>query len=258
VITLPEGVRIALPPQDVVARELWTRSFEEPERELVRRVLRPGDVVYDIGAHAGLYSAIAATFVSPGGRVYAFEPNPGMFALLERNVARNRLASVVELSAAALGAEAGTLMLHVPDTAHSAWASFGAPITGTQRSIRVHVTTLDALTGHTRPPFLVKLDVEGWETHVLAGGTAVLAPPAAPHLLVEFTDRIATAAGSSTRALYDALVALGYGLYRYRSGALEPEPFRGAYPYDNLVATKRPDELAERLGGRSQSGGGAT
>jgi FkbM family methyltransferase len=248
-IELPEGIRLVLPSDDGLAAQLWTRSFESAERELVRLLLRPGDVFYDVGAHVGLYTVLAATRVAPSGRVYAFEPNPAIFPVLERNVVANGVAGVVEAAAVALGEQPASLSLHVPAAAHSAWASLGTPIVGSERTVRVEVSTLDAVAARTQPPFAVKLDVEGWETQVLRGGAEMLASPDAPHLLVEFTDRIAVAAGSSTRELYDALRELGYELFRYRAGArtLEPEPFGGSYPWDNLVATKRPDEIRTRL-----------
>jgi len=44
---------------------------------------------------------------------------------------------------------------------------------------------------------MMKIDVEGWENHVLSGGTETFSLPDAPVLQVEFTDQAAQLAGSS-------------------------------------------------------------
>ncbi|HEY2072449.1 MAG TPA: FkbM family methyltransferase, partial [Gaiellaceae bacterium] len=208
-----------------------------------------GDVFADVGAHVGLFTTLAARCVGPTGRVYAFEPSARTFASLERNVRRTRAANVVARHVA-LSDTDGEAPIQVADGRYSAWASFGrTPPGGDTHLEHVPTRTVDSLVdaGELELPFMLKLDVEGWELHVLHGGSRTFARPDAPHLLVEFTDVAAEAAGSTTRALYDALVAAGYSLFRYSGGAFVEEPCRDAYPYDNLVATKRVDELRGRL-----------
>ncbi len=57
--------------------------------ELVQQIIKPGDIVLDIGANIGYYTLIFARCVGPTGHVYAFEPDPGSFALLQKNVQIN-------------------------------------------------------------------------------------------------------------------------------------------------------------------------
>jgi precorrin-6B methylase 2 len=93
----PRSVKIG-PSRGVVVllnrRHDLQREFGLYERELqafYRRLVRPGSVVYDIGAADGLE---ALTYAALGARVIAFEPNPAAVAKLKRNLALNPGAAV--------------------------------------------------------------------------------------------------------------------------------------------------------------------
>src|ERR1019366_3383573 len=73
------------------------------ERAALRRLVRPGMTVVDVGANLGLYSVFLARQVGPAGRVVSFEPDPDLFALLRGNCAANAAANV-EAYNMALGA----------------------------------------------------------------------------------------------------------------------------------------------------------
>ena len=64
-------------------------SYEPLETETVKREIKKGNVVSDIGANIGYFASIVAKLVGEEGKVFAFEPDPGNFALLERNVQTN-------------------------------------------------------------------------------------------------------------------------------------------------------------------------
>src|ERR1035441_6724268 len=64
-------------------------QYEPETKALLGSLIRPGMTVFDIGAHVGHYTLLAARIVGPTGRVYAFEPEPENFALLKRNVELN-------------------------------------------------------------------------------------------------------------------------------------------------------------------------
>lgn len=76
--------------------ELSTRGpFEPYTTTLLKRLVRPGDVVLDIGAHIGYRALILARLVGDGGRVVACEPDPANFALLEKNISVNQYVNIV-------------------------------------------------------------------------------------------------------------------------------------------------------------------
>ena len=73
-----------------ISTQLRERGLWEPfETELIRRSLAPGARFLDAGANLGYFSVLAAARVGERGRVYAFEPEPRNFALLEANLALN-------------------------------------------------------------------------------------------------------------------------------------------------------------------------
>lgn len=149
--------------------------------------VRPGNLVFDVGAHVG---DRVASFRRLGARVVAVEPQPALAATLRLLYGRDR---DVAIEPVALGASDGetTLRINIDNpTVSTASEDFVRAADGAagwqgqrwDRSIAVPLTTLDALIArHGRPAF-IKIDVEGFEADVLAG---LSRPPAA--LSFEFT-----------------------------------------------------------------------
>jgi FkbM family methyltransferase len=143
-------------------------------RRLYSQFVAPGDVVFDVGAHAGnRVRALAAL----GCHVVAIEPQPAFAALLRRLFARTPRVTVVE---GAVGRSEGTADLAVSErtptvtTMSSRWRAARAgerEFAGVRwnESLRVPLTTLDVLIERFGTPRLIKLDVEGAEPEVLAG-----------------------------------------------------------------------------------------
>jgi FkbM family methyltransferase len=136
-------------------------------------------VCLDVGANLGLYS-IAVARRLPQATVIAFEPVPATYAALCQNVAANAPGcTTLEL---ALGSAARTELITVAHhyAAGSHLSSAGSLATHEGAGyveIDVEVATLDAVVAEQKLPRvdLIKIDVEGYETDVLAGATATLA-----------------------------------------------------------------------------------
>ncbi len=62
------------------------KAWEENEQRVVQKLLKEGDIAFDIGAHFGIYTVLLSHLVGPTGRVVAFEPNPRILPSLERTV----------------------------------------------------------------------------------------------------------------------------------------------------------------------------
>ena len=77
-------------------------NYEKDEFDLVKRTIKKGDVVLDIGANIGVYTVLFAEIVGDKGRVYAFEPDPKNFALLKKNIEINKYKNVVLINKAVL------------------------------------------------------------------------------------------------------------------------------------------------------------
>jgi FkbM family methyltransferase len=160
----------------------WIGNYEFPIQQALGRLLGPGDVFYDLGANAGFFSMLAAKRVGAGGRVYAFEPLPTNITAVQEQIALNAFAHVT-LVPLAVGASEGTAQFSFAPAGSSAVAHLGGAADAAEQTIEVKVTTLDAFARDHAFPTVLKIDVEGAEIDVLAGGSAVL--DRKPRMLIE-------------------------------------------------------------------------
>jgi membrane glycosyltransferase len=173
---------------------------------LYRLFVKPGDLVFDVGAHVG--DRIAA-FRQIDARVVAVEPQPAVVKVLRLIYGRDR-SVMIEPQAVGRGTGTVELKLNLANpTVSTASAAFvraadGAPGWEGQvwtRTVRVPLTTLDELIARHGMPTFIKLDVEGFEAEALAGLTR-----AVPALSFEFT----TIARDVAAACIARAQALGY------------------------------------------------
>ena len=145
-------------------------------RRLYSTFIGPGDLVFDVGAHAG--NRVRA-FAALGCRVVALEPQPDFVRLLRTLFARSPRIEIVE---AAVGRAPGCALLSISErtptvtTLADDWRSARAldpDFAGVRwnRRIEVETTTLDRLIAQFGAPAFIKIDVEGHEPAVLAGLT---------------------------------------------------------------------------------------
>ncbi len=153
---------------ELTSQEFLLGSYEPYMQKAFIKYVQPGDVVYDIGAHAGYHSLFCSLLVGNSGAVYAFEPNPKNFKSLKRQLELNSADQVCVLPYA-LSDKCGDARFKT---------SFGASQGHLSRSgdIRVETRTLDSLIdgGICPIPQMLKIDVEGHEAQVLAGAMGTL------------------------------------------------------------------------------------
>jgi FkbM family methyltransferase len=145
--------------------------------------VQPGMTAVDIGAHIGYYTLLLAKRVGPTGRVFAFEPLPVNFALLQKNIELNRLQRVQTFPQAVFSRDV-ELTLTVPDDLPNSGNASLVGAEGTKR-LRVPAVTLDSVSaGYGLRPDFLKIDVEGAELDVLLGAKETLAR-SRPKMLIE-------------------------------------------------------------------------
>ena len=188
--------------------------YEAGTTALFQRLIHPGMVVIDIGAHVGYYSLLAARQAGPTGKVYAFEPEPENHRLLLGNIQRNGYINVTALRQAVSNRVGPTaLFLTALDNGrHSAYRQ-GLPESGV---IEVSATTLDVfLDTVSRPRVgLVKVDVEGGEMDVLDGMGRLLQESPSLKLIMEYSPTLLRGAAANPLQLLDRLRAYGFQIYR--------------------------------------------
>lgn len=211
VATVPNGsFRFRI--EDAAGRRLYKRGLYEPElTEYLETHLElpEGSVVFDVGANMGWYSVLLSRIAPPSVRIYAFEPDPVNFGLLEDNLRRNGAGNVLPVQAA-VAEEPGSRELYLYNTKNTGRHSL-LPINDGRR-IEVPTIALDAFADeHGIDPAdvsFVKIDVEGYELPVLRGASRLLA--AGPPLLCEFAPEYMRTGGIDPAELVTLLRDHGY------------------------------------------------
>jgi len=155
----------------------FSLGTSEPEvQDVLTRLLKPGDVFYDVGANVGFYTVLASKLVGAHGRVYAFEPVPDNVRAIERNIELSRAANVTVIRCAVTN---GSGVLDMTLSAEPFWARLSTlpPPPHPVGRIQVVGVSIDELLAaeSIMPPDVIKVDVEGSEEHVLAGMRKALA-----------------------------------------------------------------------------------
>jgi len=189
------------------------RYYDEIVPMLVDTFLQDGGTFVDIGANRGIHTLYAAKRLQGKGMVYAFEPHPKTFKVLEAHLTMNQIENVAAFNAG-LSDEAGTLTLYGGNT-HSGTASLLSGNSGEGSS----ASDVEIWRLADRPdlvPFrgdvLVKIDTEGYELHVLKGMGSLLDYPQLT-VVAEVTDRWLGKAGGSAREMFDYMRAKGFQAY---------------------------------------------
>lgn len=148
---------------------LEQEDWFEDEIRFLRSWLRPGMRAMDVGANYGVYTASMARSVGPSGRVWSFEPTTAAGDLLRRTLDLNGYAHV-ELSPAAISDRVGSVAFATGrDSELNRIARDDMPAGTTSRIAAVTLDHLASLQDISGADFL-KIDVEGHEPQVIAGG----------------------------------------------------------------------------------------
>jgi FkbM family methyltransferase len=155
-------------------------------QEVILRHLQRGGVFYDVGAHIGFFSLLAARAVGEGGEVAAFEADPENAARIREHMDRNALAQVRVFP---LAVWSKCCRIHFERASQFSSRNQGAAVQASDTTsgadgIEVGATTLDSHARDRRPPTVIKVDVEGGEAEVLEGA-AMIFSEAKPVLVCE-------------------------------------------------------------------------
>jgi FkbM family methyltransferase len=231
---------------------IFCEDFERNERKFLENFLRTGDIFIDIGANIGLFSLIASPRIGKEGKIYAIEPTGKIYKRLCENVKLNHFNNIYCFQLA-LSDQQDILPFYISQTGYDAWNSLAPPNSKdlfNQEFVKCEkwddFALENDLIGNVT---MMKIDVEGWETHLLSGGFETLSRQDAPVLQVEFSDEAAQAAGSSCVRLYHLLENLGFQMFIYdaKLRTLIHDPIRANYSYLNLIAAKEPQKIFDRL-----------
>ena len=173
-----------LRPLSRVYQKFSGAKYEEKFGSYIVSRIAVGDVVWDVGANVGLYTAQFARRAGPAGRIVAFEPAPASFIRLRQQFLSSENVVLENVALADFDGEADFTMSSdnpTDPTNGLAWASGGAS------SIGVRVCRGDAYLAEfpERLPNRIKIDVEGFELEVIRGLHNTLTMPQVKSIFVE-------------------------------------------------------------------------
>ena len=161
-----------------------TGAYEQRVRDALASAVKPGDVVWDVGANVGVYSELFCQWVGKDGLVVAFEP---WTESCERIRERLPDCQWLRVENVALGADdsTGRLVTGAESVENHIETELDAQ-NGVAGSVPIAIARGDTLRQRLgQAPNVIKLDVEGFEVEVLAGMEQLLASPELRSLLIE-------------------------------------------------------------------------
>lgn len=173
VVTLNRGIARQIGGEAVRFPARFSRYYEaeyEPETfRFFREQLRPGGTLLDVGAHIGLFAVVGARMVSPGGKVFSFEPTPFTRSILKEVVRLNGCTDVVEVRGEAVSDRRGKTVFY--DTGEEiSNANSLVHIDRGKTGIEVDLISIDEFVKDKGiKPDCIKIDVEGAELDLLRG-----------------------------------------------------------------------------------------
>jgi FkbM family methyltransferase len=221
---LHDGQLIFVDPLDehltpsIVAYGRWESWIERA----IRRLLKPGDRVIEVGANVGYYTLIMGAQIGPTGRLDAFEANPQMARLLRRSVICSGRAGNVTVHEQIVADRPGAMQLYVSDSAGGGGnlVEHGWNIGGDTRTIECEAVRLDDLFEGRSIDF-IRIDTEGAEILILNGALGLLRRSASIKLCIEWNVGMMSARGDLP-ALVAVLDEMGFRFWRVELESLAP------------------------------------
>jgi FkbM family methyltransferase len=204
---------------------LWLGTYEHEKQELVSKLVRKGGVVWDVGANAGFYTLAFSRLVGSSGTVCAFEPYAENVNNLMRHVRINHLTNTKVIQVA-LDKETGLASFEIGGSNRAGHLSNKAT------SYFVPVLSIDDFLAHfpELTPKLLKIDVEGAESAVLAGPKELLSQHAPEILLALHGEK-------QMKECQRILASQGYTLYSLSGSKIEGPHIKD----DEIWARREPD-----------------
>lgn len=205
------GVKVKLPAKYI---RYFPSNYEEDNFSFLKSVCGEGAVVLDIGAHIGLFSAIAARVAGDSGKVFAFEPAPNTLPVLYQTIRINQLGNVISPVNQAMGKETGKITFFISDEeADNSNSLVSYKQDRKLNGVEVDVNTIDHFVASkklNRVDF-IKIDVEGAEFDTIRGGVEVFRKYQPSFILAIHPEPIEKK-GDKLEDIYDFLLSLNYNI----------------------------------------------
>ncbi len=143
------------------------REREVAETETIKKIVKPGMCVLEIGANVGYYTILMGKLVGENGKIYSYEPYPRSVDILIRNLSLNNLTNVVEVHNLAVSSENAVKKLYLGSATNI--HTLLNYKTGDSNPDYIEVKTKDIreiLVNADRKIDLLRMDIEGHEREI--------------------------------------------------------------------------------------------
>ncbi len=220
VITLSDGRRFYINVISTVKEHLFfLNKYEDYETRLVKKIVKTGDTVFDVGANFGWYTIIASKLVGSTGKVYAFEMVPDIVSEFQRNIDLNNLGNNIRMEAIALGERTGTIEYFYSEDQEMGNLQADILVKGS-RMLKKGATSMVKLDDYVAQDVIekvdfIKCDIDGAEVLFLRGARKTIETKR-PVIILEVNERAQKAQGHSCREIFEELGCFGYSFFSLR------------------------------------------
>lgn len=204
VVTLNSGIRMELELNEYVQSQLYLfGNFEPATVKVLKRLLKSGDTVLDIGANVGYIALEMAKHIEASGKVFAFEPDAKNFALLKRNLDLNPDCNIEPIALAVSDTNAPLrLYKSIIDFNDSAHSTLPSEKHSANNFTEIPATTIDDFVQSRGVQKLnaIKIDIEGAEMNAFKGMRQTLSR-FRPMVIAELCAEHQARAGYTTQAV---------------------------------------------------------
>jgi FkbM family methyltransferase len=204
-----DGVKYSLDLSELIDWHIYF-GIKEPSKHVFFELIKPGNIVMDVGANIGDMTLNFAKQVGETGNVYSFEPFLPSFNKLKKNIEMNQFRGIHPFNIG-LGDTSGTFFLEERDNHNSGMNRIATNIKKKGHAIKV--TTLDQFIKDKNIAQIdfIKIDVEGFEKKILNGSKELLTT-FKPVLFIELDDNYLRDQGDSAKELIELLEGYNYSI----------------------------------------------
>ncbi len=221
---------------------------EISERRLLKKLVKPGMLVLDVGANIGDYAIILSRLVGSSGTVHTFEPASSTFTKLEERLKQSKCDNVQAHQKATYSANIPIVFNEFPED-FSVWNSIGRPemLNPNGSGEYVPIVKTETVEGITLDSFCkahgiekidyLKIDVEGAESDTLEGAIDLLSNQKVGYIQFEISQKMLEGLDRTANATFDILRKYGYECHRITAdGAIGEEVSDSNAFYENYIA----------------------
>lgn len=190
---------------------------DKDEINLLRKLIKPGDEVLDIGANIGFYAKLLSEMVGEKGKIYSFEPDNNNFRHLQKNVAE--LKNII-LFNAAVSEKNETLKIYRSKLLNVDHRTY--PVNNYDSIEEVKALCIDSLIANKTigKVDVIKIDIQGYELSAFKGMARFL-KESSPKILAEYWPHGFKRAGVSTAEVYNFFESLDYKFFKINGTELQ-------------------------------------